>query len=124
MSKLPIKEIGRKRLPLEKLEPMPRNREYGSGMSAKSLKELADSIAEVGIQQDIQGTGRGQGEWAAIARANRDEGGEILTADGRSQRTCAVCHQGVRFVGRAVRSQTSRTGELSLEKTTINFTDG
>lgn len=53
MSKLPIKEIGRKRLPLDKLEPMPRNREYGSGMSAKSLTELANSIAEVGIQQDI-----------------------------------------------------------------------
>ncbi len=53
MSKTPIKEIGRKALLLDKLEPMPGNREFGSGMTAKSIKELADSITAVGLQQDL-----------------------------------------------------------------------
>jgi ParB family transcriptional regulator, chromosome partitioning protein len=42
------------RIALDKLEPMPGNREFGTGMDAKSIKELADSIKEHGIRQDLE----------------------------------------------------------------------
>jgi ParB/RepB/Spo0J family partition protein len=41
------------RLPVDRLDPLPGNREFGSGMDEKSLRELAESIRAHGIQQDL-----------------------------------------------------------------------
>jgi ParB family chromosome partitioning protein len=39
---------------LDKLEPLPGNREFGTGLDAKSLKELAASITEYGVRTDFE----------------------------------------------------------------------
>lgn len=78
-----IKEIGRQCIKLEKLEPMPNNRKYGSGQSAKALKELADSIKEYGIQQDLlvrphpDPEKRKKGGFQIIAGCRRHSAGKI-----------------------------------------------
>lgn len=48
-----IKDLRQERIPLKLLEAMPNNRVHGSGMSTKSIAEIAASIVEVGIRQNL-----------------------------------------------------------------------